>query len=106
MSVGINGAVIPRDATVHSFSVMIFEPNGFDGSRPKTVARLVELFKDQQTYGTAAIIGGLPTDILLSAGDDQEKQDFLLHTPMIIVGGRFIVPPAHWPRPKPKAGGT
>jgi hypothetical protein len=101
MSAGIKGVTLARDPTVHSFSVMIFEPNGFDGSRPKTVSPLVELFKaeDQLKHGTAAIIGGVPTDILRQAGDDEEARAFLNNTPMIIVGGRFIVPPAHWPKP-------
>lgn len=101
MSVGIQGSMLARDPTVHSFSVMVFEPSGFDGSRPKTVAPLVELFKaeDQLKHGTAAIITGIPTDILRAAGDSEEWREFLLQTPMIIIGGRFIVPPAHWPKP-------
>ncbi len=101
MSAGITGVMLPRDPTVHSFSIMVFEPSGFDGSRPKTVAPLVELFKaeDQLKHGTAAIVGGVPTDILQHAGDNEEAKASLRQTPMIVVGGRFIVPPAHWPKP-------
>ena len=99
MQLGIIGGMFSRDPSVHSFSVMIFEPNGFDGARARTVGPLVELFKDQQVYGSAAIIGGLPTDILKHAGEDEEARLFLQQTPMIIVGGRFIIPPAHWPKP-------
>lgn len=101
MSVGIPGVLVPRNATVHSFGNFIFEPEGFDGARPRTVGPLVELFKaeHQLKYGSAAIIGGLPTDILQLAGNDEEALRSLQKTPMIIVGGRFIVPPAHWPKP-------
>lgn len=103
---GIVSAMFSRDPSVHSFSIMIFEPQGFDGARPKTIGPLSELFdaRHQLPYGTAAIISGLPTDVLKYASDDEEAIAFLKRTPMIIVGGRFIVPPSHWPRPKPKTG--
>jgi hypothetical protein len=106
MFAGITSAMFSRDPSVHSFSIMIFEPLGFDGSRAKTVGPLIELFsaKQQLPYGTAAIIGGLPTDVLKHAGDDEKAAAFLQRTPMVIVGGRFIVPPSHWPRPKAKTG--
>ncbi len=101
MSAGIASAMFSRDPTVHSFSIMIFEPNGFDGARARTAGPLSELFdaQHQLPYGMAAFIGGLPTDILKHAGDDEEARAFLQRTPMIIVGGRFIVPPSHWPKP-------
>lgn len=105
---GITSAMFSRDPSVHSFSIMIFEPSGFDGSRARTTGPLIELFdtRHQLSYGSAAIIGGLPTDVLKHAGDDEEALAFLQHTPMILVGGRFIVPPSHWPRPKPKIHST
>ena len=105
MSAGINGEMIPRDPSVHSFAIFIFEPNGFDGARPRTTSSLVELFKaeNQLMYGSVAIITGLPTDIVRQAGDDEDRRAFLTQTPMIIVGGRFIVPPPHWPRPPKKS---
>jgi hypothetical protein len=105
MSAGIKAALFSRDPSVHSFSIMIFEPNGFDGARARTVGPLAELFdaRHQLPYGTAAIIGGVPTDVLKHAGDDEKAQEFLQRTPMIIVGGRFIVPPAHWPKPPKQA---
>jgi hypothetical protein len=104
ISAGIEGGMFSRDASVHSFGNFLFEPNGFEGARPRTVAPLVEFFKDQQSYGSAAIITGLPRDILQLAGDNEEARAYLSRTPMIIVGGRFIVPPAHWPKPpKPSA---
>jgi hypothetical protein len=101
MTAGINSVLIPRDPTVHTFSIIIFDPSGFDGSRPKTVAPLVELFKaeDQLSHGTAAIIGGLPTDILRQVSDNEGWKAIVVQTPMIIVGGRFMVPPSHWPKP-------
>jgi hypothetical protein len=97
MSAGIASAMFSRDPTVHSFSIMIFEPNGLDGARARTAGPLGEIFdaRDQLRYAGAAFITELPTDVLKHASDDEEKLAFLQRTPMIIVGGRFIVPPAH-----------
>lgn len=36
-SAGINVAVYPRAAEVHTLGILIFEPKGFDGARPRTV---------------------------------------------------------------------
>jgi hypothetical protein len=100
-SVGIKGEMLSRDPSVHSFGILIFDPKGFDESRPRTVEPLVKLFKpeNQLRYGSAAIITGLPEDVLQQAGDNEEARSQLIQTPMIIVGGRFIVPPDHWPKP-------
>lgn len=108
MFAGIVSAMFSRDPAVHSFSIMIFEPHGFDGSLPRTIGPLSEVFsaRHQLPYGSAAVISGLPTDVLKHAGDDKEALAFLQRTPMVIIGGRFIVPPSHWPRPKPKTGGA
>lgn len=99
LSVGIRGGILSRDPAVHSFGVLIFEPKGFDGGRPRTVGPLVELFKDQQTYGAAAIVTGVPTDLKLWASDTSEGEAPLEKVPMLIIGGRFIVPPSYWPKP-------
>jgi hypothetical protein len=105
MSAGIKGGMFPRDPSVHTFSIMVFEPHGFDGPRPKTVGPLVELFKaeDQLKHGTAAIIAGFPNDILQQAGASEGWKALLVQTPMIIIGGRFMVPPSHWPKPPKQA---
>jgi hypothetical protein len=104
VSAGIPCAMFSRNPAVHSFSIMVFEPSGFDGARAKTVMPLVKLFnpRNQLQYGSAVIIDALPKDILEHAGDNEELRTLLLKVPMIIVGGRFIVPPSHWPKP-PKA---
>ena len=69
----------------------IYEPKGFDGSRPKTVEPLVDIFrKADGPLGVLAIITGIPSDI--QAPDD---------IPMVIVGGRFILPPPYLVFPRP-----
>jgi hypothetical protein len=97
-SAGITGGMYRRAADVHSFGSFIYEPKGFDGARPRTVEPLVEIFrKADGPLGALAIIIGIPSDI--QAPDD---------IPMIIVGGRFILPPPYlvFPRPEVNAAPT
>jgi hypothetical protein len=100
MSAGIKVAFLPRASEVHSFGMLIYDPQGFDGTRPKTVEPLVEMFRKSDPMPALALITSVPTDILLTASDDAKFS--LLHVPLIIVGGRFMVPPKAWSRPKPK----
>ena len=83
---GITVGIFSRSADVHSFGSLIFEPNGFDGSNPRTSKALYEVFIESKLIGALAFITKLPEDI-------QAPSDI----PMIIVGGRFILPPAWHP---------
>lgn len=105
MAAGMKVAFLARAPDVHSFGMFVYDPKGFDGARPKSVEPLVEIFRKSDPIPALAVIGTLPTDILLAAHDaGQGVQGSLLHVPMIFVGGRFMVPPANRPsfRPKPK----
>jgi hypothetical protein len=97
-SAGIAVAMYERAAEVHSFGTFIFEPKGFDGARAKTVEPLVELFGMMELTGTLAIITEVPTDILLAMGSTRPEMCAPLDTPMIIIGGRFVLPPPHLER--------
>ncbi len=90
-SAGISVDIYRRAAEVHSFGILIYEPKGFDGARPKTVEPLFDIFRKSDGSFTA-IITSIPSDI--QAPDD---------IPMIIVGGRFVLPPPHLVFPRPAA---
>jgi hypothetical protein len=92
-SVGISVAMYPRAADVHSFGTFIFEPNGFDGSRPRTVGPLIAIFG--KMGGPLAIITQVPTDVLLSIANARPEMRAPPDAPMIIIGGRFVIPPPH-----------
>ena len=94
-SAGMKVAMYPRAADVHSFGTLIFEPNGFDGARPKTVGPLVEIFHKADLPGSLAIITGLPTDVARSRDDTVPELRLPLDAPIVIVGGRFVIPPPH-----------
>ena len=94
-SAGISVAMYPRAADVHSFGTFIFEPNGFEGARPRTAEPLVEIFRIADSIGSMAVITELPTDVVLSIGNTRPEMRAPLDTPMIIVGGRFVLPPPH-----------
>ena len=94
-SAGISVAMYPRDASVHSFGTFIFEPNGFEGARPRTAEPLVEIFRLAEFIGSLAVITELPTDVVLSIENTRPEMRAPLNTPMIIVGGRFVLPPPH-----------
>jgi hypothetical protein len=99
MSVGIKAAFIPRAPEVQSFGTLIYDPKGFDGARPRTVEPLIELFRKSDTLPSLAIVTGVPTDITEAAGRlPYDAISSLPHTPMVIIGGRFTVPPAYWPK--------
>jgi hypothetical protein len=92
-SAGISVDIYRRAAEVHSFGILIYEPRGFDGSRPRTTEPLVEIFRKsdgQHIAFSLAVIANIPSDI--QAPDD---------IPMIIVGGRFVLPPPHMVFPRP-----
>ncbi len=97
-SAGIPVAMYPRAAEVHSFGTFIFEPKGFDGARPRTVEPLVEIFRKAELIGSLAIITEVPTDIVIAVGSERPEMRAPLDTPMIIVGGRFVIPPPHLER--------
>jgi hypothetical protein len=86
-SAGVSVGMYRRAADVHSFGTLIYEPKGFDGARPRTVEPLVDIFRKSDGSLIAfslAIITGIPSDI--QAPDD---------IPLIVVGGRFILPPSY-----------
>jgi len=90
LSVGISVGLFPRAADVHSFGTLIFDPKGFDGSNPRTAGPLFEIFNKSEPPTALAFVTCLPADI-------QAPND----VPMIIVGGRFLLPPP-WLEPEPK----
>jgi hypothetical protein len=88
---GIRVALYPRAADVHSFGTLIYEPQGFDGAQPRTVAPLVEIFRRGDIPPervSLAVITSPPTDMTAPS-----------EFPMIILGGRFLVAPA-WSPPR------
>ena len=97
-SAGIGVAMYPRAADVHSFGTFIFEPNGFEGSRPRTAEPLIEIFNKSEHIGSLAVITELPSDVVLSIGNTRLELRAPLDTPMIILGGRFVIPPPHLER--------
>ncbi len=92
---GISVAMYPRAADVHSFGTFIFEPNGFDGARPRTVVPLLEIFHLADSIVSLAIIAELPSDFVISIGNTRPEMRAPLDAPMIILGGRFVLPPPH-----------
>jgi hypothetical protein len=96
-SAGIGVAKYPRAADVHSFGVLIFEPKGFEGARARTVGPLIEIFRKAEPI-SLAVITEVPTDILLSIEGMRPEMRAPLDTPMIIIGGRFGIPPPHLER--------
>jgi hypothetical protein len=91
-SAGIPVGMYRRAADVHSFGILIYEPKGFDGAHPKTVEPLVDIFRKSDGSLIAfslAIITGIPSDIQ-APGD----------IPLIVVGGRFILPPSYMVFPR------
>ena len=97
-SAKISVAMYPRAAEVHSFSTYIFEPKGFDGARARTSQPLVEIFNKAELVGSLAVITEVPTDIVAAIGATRLEMRAPLDTPMIIVGGRFVLPPPHLDR--------
>jgi hypothetical protein len=83
---GIAVSMFQRPAEVHSFAILIYEPNGFDGSRARTVEPLVDIFRMSEIRPALAVITGMPTDIQAPT-----------NIPMIIVGGRFVLQPTLFP---------
>jgi hypothetical protein len=82
---GIKVGMYRRAADVHSFGTLVYEPHGFEGSRPRTVEPLVEIFRKGDippARVSLAVITSLPTDIVAPS-----------EIPMIILGGRFLVAP-------------
>jgi hypothetical protein len=93
---GIPVAMYQRSPEVHSFGTLIYEPKGMDGARPRTVGPLVDLFGMMELVGSVAIILEVPGDILASIIErTRPEMRAPLDTPMIIVGGRFVLPPPH-----------
>jgi len=97
-SAGISVSMYPGAAEVHSFGILIFEPKGFEGARARTVGPLIEIFRKTELIGSLAIITEVPTDILLSIESARPEMRAPFDTPMIIVGGRFVIPPPHLER--------
>ncbi|MDA8347638.1 MAG: hypothetical protein M0038_02330 [Pseudomonadota bacterium] len=92
--------MVARDPTIHSVGISICAPLDFSGKyRTDLIEPLTQLFHDHERYGPVSMFTGVPDDILRNAGDDPEKREFLIRNPMIITGGRFLVPPSHWPKP-------
>jgi hypothetical protein len=80
MAAGINVRQYRRAADVHTASLLIYEPLGFDGSRPRSVEPLVEIFRKVDP-SVMLIAGPMPPDIPASS-----------EIPMILVGGRLVLP--------------
>jgi hypothetical protein len=80
MSAGIIVHQYRRAADVHTAGIQIYDPLGFDNSGPKSVGPLRDVFRkiDPNVIGIA---GPMPPDIPASS-----------KLPMIIVGGRFVLP--------------
>jgi hypothetical protein len=94
-SAGIRVTMYSRAPDVHSFATLIFEPSGFEGARPKTVEPLIEIFRRGDAVGSLAVITEIPSDIALSIENTRPEMRASLDAPMIIVGGRFVLPPPH-----------
>jgi hypothetical protein len=93
-SAGIRVGMVARAADVHSTGILVYEPKGFDGSRAKTVEPLIELFRKADILPAVAVIsGGLPSDVVLAIANERSEIRPLMDVPMIIVGGRFVIPP-------------
>jgi len=97
MAAEIKVITFPRASDIHTFGTMIYEPRGFDGSRPRTVEPLIEIFRRSDPPSVPAIITGIPKDI--SAQGHGHDISLIADVPMIILGGRFNVPPDNWPKP-------
>lgn len=79
---GIRVAMYPRSANVHSFGMLIYDPEMKGAKMSATGNVLVDIFRNT---GTAlAMINGLPTDVPASP-----------EYPALIIGGRFLIPPSH-----------
>lgn len=94
-SAGIRVGTVARAPEVHTFGMMIYEPKGFDGARPRTVEPLVELFRKDDISTVGGIITEIPPDIVIGISAERSEVRPLLTVPMIIVGGRFVLPPPH-----------
>ena len=92
---GIRVAMYPRAPEVHLFGNLIFEPNGFDGSRARTVEPLIEIFRKSEFVGSLGVITEIPSDIMVSIHRTAGELRAPLDTPMIIVGGRLVLLPPH-----------
>jgi hypothetical protein len=91
-----------RSPEFHGTGVLIYDPQGFDGARPKTVGPLIEMFAKSAASGPVHIITEIPLDILASILEDTKTNGrATVDAPLIILGSRFILPPAHWPSSKP-----
>jgi hypothetical protein len=97
-SAGISVPMYPRAAEVHSFGILIFEPKGFEGAHPRTVEPLIEIFRKAELIGSLAVITEVPTDVLLSIEGARPEMRAPLDTPMIVIEGRFVIPPPHLER--------
>jgi hypothetical protein len=94
-SAGTSVAEYPRAPDVHSFGTFIFEPGGFDGTKPRTSGPLIEIFSRSESVGSLAIITEIPSDIARSIENTRPELRAPSDTPMIILGGRFVIPPFH-----------
>lgn len=83
---GIAVAMFKRSVDEHSFSTRIYEPNGFDGGRARTVEPLVDIFHMSEIRPALVVITSMPTDIQAPT-----------NIPMIILGGRFVLQPTWFP---------
>jgi hypothetical protein len=94
-SAGISVAMYRRAADIHNTGILIFEPKGFEGSHPRTVEPFVEIFRKADMPVALGIIGALPTDVALAIENERSEMRAPLDVPMIIIGGRFVIPPPH-----------
>jgi len=60
LSAGISVGMYPRAADVHNWGMLIYEPNGFDGSRARSVEPLIELIRKSDIPPPLAIITVFP----------------------------------------------
>jgi len=95
---GISVATYPRAGDVHSFGTLVYEPKGLFGARPITVEPLVKLMGMTELVGSLGVITEVPADILEARSKMRAELCAPLDTPMLILGGRFILPPPHLER--------
>ncbi|MDE2164092.1 MAG: hypothetical protein KGJ53_13085 [Alphaproteobacteria bacterium] len=95
ISAGINVGTVARAAEVHSFGTLIYEPKGFDGGRPKSVEPLIEVFRRADVPVACAVITEIPADILSSMAHEDAEMPLPPSVPIVIIGGRFVIPPPH-----------
>lgn len=98
-----------RPPHIHTFGTMIFEPSGFDGAKPRSTGPLMEIFEKSDVRTALAFTMQIPNDILALIANREmpvsgKPSPPSLSQPMIILGGRFVLPPNASAPKAPDAG--